>query len=64
MLRTHTSPVQIRTMVNETADPLDRGAGRTFRADHDATHSPMFHQIEGLVIDEATHMGHLVLLSS
>jgi phenylalanyl-tRNA synthetase alpha chain len=33
--------------------------GRTFRADYDATHSPMFHQVEGLVIDEATHMGHL-----
>ena len=33
--------------------------GRTFRADHDATHSPMFHQVEGLVIDRTTHMGHL-----
>ncbi len=59
VLRTHTSPVQIRTM--QTTEPPIRiiVPGRTFRADHDATHSPMFHQVEGLVIDEATHMGHL-----
>ena len=59
VLRTHTSPVQIRTMVNEAPPIRIVVPGRTFRADHDATHSPMFHQIEGLVIDEATHMGHL-----
>ncbi len=59
VLRTHTSPVQIRTMV-ETEPPIRIIVpGRTFRADSDATHSPMFHQVEGLVIDEATHMGHL-----
>jgi phenylalanyl-tRNA synthetase alpha chain len=59
VLRTHTSPVQIRTML-ETEPPIRIIVpGRTFRADSDATHSPMFHQVEGLVIDEATHMGHL-----
>ena len=59
LLRTHTSPVQIRTML-ETAPPIRLIVpGRTFRADYDATHSPMFHQIEGLVVDETTHMGHL-----
>ncbi|MEE2970341.1 MAG: phenylalanine--tRNA ligase subunit alpha [Pseudomonadota bacterium] len=59
VLRTHTSPVQIRTM--QAVEPPIRIVvpGRTFRADHDATHSPMFHQIEGLVVDETTHMGHL-----
>ncbi|PPR09176.1 MAG: Phenylalanine--tRNA ligase alpha subunit [Alphaproteobacteria bacterium MarineAlpha11_Bin1] len=59
VLRTHTSPVQIRTMVNEKPPIRIVVPGRTFRADHDATHSPMFHQIEGLVIDQTTHMGHL-----
>ncbi len=59
VLRTHTSPVQIRTM--RTVKPPIRiiVPGRTYRSDHDATHSPMFHQVEGLVVDEATHMGHL-----
>ena len=59
VLRTHTSPVQIRTMM--AGEPPFRiiVPGRTFRADHDATHSPMFHQVEGLVIDKKTHMGHL-----
>ena len=59
VLRTHTSPVQIRTM--QKVEPPIRiiVPGRTFRADHDATHSPMFHQVEGLVVDETTHMGHL-----
>lgn len=59
VLRTHTSPVQIRTM--ESVRPPIRiiVPGRTYRCDHDSTHSPMFHQVEGLVIDEATHMGHL-----
>jgi phenylalanyl-tRNA synthetase alpha chain len=59
VLRTHTSPVQIRTM-QATPPPLRIIApGRTYRCDSDATHSPMFHQVEGLVVDEAVHMGHL-----
>jgi phenylalanyl-tRNA synthetase alpha chain len=59
LLRTHTSPVQIRTM--QTKKPPIRiiAPGRVYRCDSDQTHTPMFHQIEGLVIDEATHMGHL-----
>ena len=59
VLRTHTSPVQIRTM--EVSEPPIRiiAPGRTFRSDSDQTHTPMFHQIEGLVIDETTHLGHL-----
>jgi len=59
VLRTHTSPVQIRTMIDMAPPIRIIVPGRTFRADYDATHSPMFHQIEGLVIDETTHMGHL-----
>ncbi len=59
LLRTHTSPVQIRVMRGGTPPFRIIVPGRTYRADHDATHSPMFHQIEGLVIDETTHMGHL-----
>ncbi len=59
LLRTHTSPVQVHTM-QETAPPIRIIVpGRTYRCDYDATHSPMFHQIEGLVVDETTHMGHL-----
>ena len=59
VLRTHTSPVQIRTMLN-TPPPLRIIVpGRTYRSDHDATHSPMFHQCEGLVIGDNIHMGHL-----
>ena len=59
VLRTHTSPVQIRTM-RDTPPPLRIIApGRTYRCDSDATHSPMFHQVEGLIVDETTHMGHL-----
>ena len=59
VLRTHTSPVQIRTMMAQ--DPPIRiiVPGRTYRSDHDATHSPMFHQCEGLVIGENINMGHL-----
>ncbi len=59
VLRTHTSPVQIRTM--EKIKPPIRiiAPGRTYRSDHDATHSPMFHQCEGLVIGKYIHMGHL-----
>ena len=59
LLRTHTSPVQIRAL--ETQRPPLRiiVPGRTYRMDSDATHTPMFHQIEGLVIDKGIHMGHL-----
>jgi len=59
VLRTHTSPVQIRTMLRQKPPIRIIVPGRTFRSDHDATHSPMFHQVEGLIIDRATHMGHL-----
>ena len=59
VLRTHTSPVQIRTM--QASEPPIRviAPGRTYRVDSDATHTPMFHQIEALVVDETTHLGHL-----
>ncbi len=59
VLRTHTSPVQIRTM--RAGEPPFRiiAPGRTYRCDSDMTHTPMFHQVEGLVVDETTHMGHL-----
>ncbi len=59
VLRTHTSPVQIRTML--AGEPPIRVIvpGRTWRADHDATHSPMFHQVEGLAIGRDIHLGHL-----
>jgi phenylalanyl-tRNA synthetase alpha chain len=59
VLRTHTSPVQIRTMLQQKPPLRIIVPGRTFRCDHDATHSPMFHQVEGLVVDRSTHMGHL-----
>ena len=59
VLRTHTSPVQIRTMLNEKPPIRIIAPGRTYRSDYDATHTPMFHQIEGLVVDKKTHMGHL-----
>jgi phenylalanyl-tRNA synthetase alpha chain len=59
VLRTHTSPVQIRTMMAVKPPIRIIVPGRTFRFDHDATHSPMFQQVEGLVIDKKTHMGHL-----
>ena len=59
LLRTHTSPVQVRTM-QRTKPPLRIIApGRTYRCDSDQTHTPMFHQVEGLVLDATTHMGHL-----
>jgi phenylalanyl-tRNA synthetase alpha chain len=59
LLRTHTSPVQIRTLLR--AEPPLRIVcpGRTYRRDSDQTHTPMFHQIEGLVIDKHVHMGHM-----
>ncbi|MCW8835230.1 MAG: phenylalanine--tRNA ligase subunit alpha [Rhodospirillales bacterium] len=59
VLRTHTSPVQIRTMLSNKPPVRIIVPGRTYRCDYDATHSPMFHQVEGLMIDEKTHMGHL-----
>jgi phenylalanyl-tRNA synthetase alpha chain len=59
LLRTHTSPVQIRTMQTQKPPIRIIAPGRVYRCDSDQTHTPMFHQIEGLVIDEATHMGHL-----
>ena len=60
VLRTHTSPVQIRTMMNGTPPPIRIIApGRVYRSDSDATHTPMFHQIEGLVIDKGITLGHL-----
>ncbi len=59
VLRTHTSPVQIHTM--EAQKPPIRIVipGKTYRQDSDATHSPMFHQLEGLVVDKVSHVGHL-----
>jgi phenylalanyl-tRNA synthetase alpha chain len=59
LLRTHTSPVQIRAM--ESVKPPIRmiTPGRTYRCDSDQTHTPMFHQVEGLVIDKGSHLGHL-----
>lgn len=59
VLRTHTSPVQIRSMEKMTPPIRIIAPGRTFRSDSDQTHTPMFHQVEGLVIDEHTHLGHL-----
>jgi phenylalanyl-tRNA synthetase alpha chain len=59
LLRTHTSPVQIRTMVKQKPPIRIIAPGRTYRSDSDATHTPMFHQIEGLVIDKGIHLGHL-----
>ncbi|MBS1183050.1 MAG: pheS [Proteobacteria bacterium] len=59
LLRTHTSPVQVRTMEKQRPPIRIIAPGRTYRCDSDATHTPMFHQVEGLVIDETTHFGHL-----
>ncbi|HMC92747.1 MAG TPA: phenylalanine--tRNA ligase subunit alpha [Allosphingosinicella sp.] len=59
LLRTHTSPVQIRTMQAQQPPLYIIAPGRVYRSDSDATHTPMFHQIEGLVIDRGIHMGHL-----
>ena len=59
LLRTHTSPVQIRTMLAQKPPIRIIAPGRTYRSDSDATHTPMFHQVEGLVIDRGIHMGHL-----
>ena len=59
LLRTHTSPVQIRSMLAEGAPLRIIAPGRVYRSDSDATHTPMFHQVEGLVIDKGIHLGHL-----
>jgi phenylalanyl-tRNA synthetase alpha chain len=59
VLRTHTSPVQVRTMLNSKPPIRIISPGRTYRVDSDATHSPMFHQVEALVVDEGIHLGHL-----
>ena len=59
VLRTHTSPVQIRTMEKGELPIRIIAPGRTFRCDSDQTHTPMFHQVEALVLDDSTHMGHL-----
>ncbi|HEX8511580.1 MAG TPA: phenylalanine--tRNA ligase subunit alpha [Allosphingosinicella sp.] len=59
LLRTHTSPVQIRAMLERKPPIYIIAPGRTYRSDSDATHTPMFHQVEGLVIDRGIHLGHL-----
>ena len=59
LLRTHTSPVQIRTMLKDNPPFKIIAPGRTYRSDSDQTHSPMFHQVEGLHIDKDINMGHL-----
>jgi len=58
-LRTHTSPVQIRTMLKDKPPFKIIAPGRTYRSDSDQTHTPMFHQVEGLHIDKDINMGHL-----
>lgn len=60
VLRTHTSPVQIRVLLAQKPPVRIIAPGRVYRADYDATHSPMFHQIEGLLVDKDVNMGHLV----
>jgi len=59
LLRTHTSTIQVRYMMANKPPFRIIAPGRTYRCDSDATHTPMFHQVEGLVIDRRTHMGHL-----
>ncbi len=59
LLRTHTSPVQVRTMLAQQPPIRVICPGRTYRCDSDQTHTPMFHQVEGLVIDRQAHLGHL-----
>jgi len=59
VLRTHTSPVQVRTMLTQKPPIRVVCPGRTYRCDSDQTHTPMFHQVEGLVIDKNSHIGHL-----
>ncbi len=59
VLRTHTSPVQIRTMEKKKPPIRILAAGSTYRCDDDSTHSPMFHQVEALALDKNLNMGHL-----
>ena len=59
VLRTHTSPVQVRVMLKQSPPIRMISPGRTYRVDSDATHSPMFHQVEALVVDHGIHLGHL-----
>ncbi|HEX2667478.1 MAG TPA: phenylalanine--tRNA ligase subunit alpha [Gammaproteobacteria bacterium] len=59
LLRTHTSPVQVRSMLKHGAPIRVIAAGRTYRHDYDMTHTPMFHQVEGLLVDEGVSMAHL-----
>ena len=59
LLRTHTSPVQVRTLLKYGAPLKVIAPGRTFRHDYDVTHTPMFHQVEGLLVDEGVSMAHL-----
>jgi len=59
LLRTHTSPVQVRTMLSQKPPLRIICPGRTYRSDSDQTHTPMFHQVEGLVVDRSSHLGHL-----
>jgi phenylalanyl-tRNA synthetase alpha chain len=59
VLRTHTSPVQVRTMLESKPPIRIIVPGRTYRSDSDATHTPMFHQVEGLLIDGSSTMAHL-----
>ena len=59
LLRTHTSPVQVHVMRHQKPPIRIIVPGRTYRCDSDQTHTPMFHQVEGLVVDRTTHMGHL-----
>ncbi len=59
LLRTHTSPVQIRAMLTQKPPIRIIVPGRTYRSDSDQTHTPMFHQVEGLVIDKGPHLGHM-----
>ena len=59
VMRTHTSPVQIRSMLSQEPPIRLIAPGKTFRCDNDQTHTPMFHQVEGLVIDKESNMGHL-----
>ncbi len=59
VMRTHTSPVQVRALTSQKLPLRMVAVGKVFRADYDATHTPMFHQLEGLVLEEQVHMGHL-----
>jgi phenylalanyl-tRNA synthetase alpha chain len=59
LLRTHTSPVQIHTLKKHKPPIRFLAPGRTFRSDHDATHTPMFHQMEGVVIEDGINFSHL-----